>query len=199
MVLRRDIGQEQFIPERCAHCPDGAWPPDSRRVRTATAGGSRRTRNGLGAAFLLAVDGAFRRVHVRTTRSELSWVIGLGEQLRFNAINPSRFSSLASISVSKLMERRGQGRTAIPDFLRTDQETSSIETRAASEVLVARQAAVDRLPQQISDCCLAGVADMLVNQFSEPEPFVQFANQNQATVGSDVRSWKSTLRSPLKV
>ena len=29
---------------------------------------------------------------------------------------------------------------------------------------------------------------MLVNQFSETEPFVQFANQNQATVGSDVRS-----------
>ena len=29
---------------------------------------------------------------------------------------------------------------------------------------------------------------MLVNQFSETEPFVQFANQNQATVGGDVRS-----------
>ena len=29
---------------------------------------------------------------------------------------------------------------------------------------------------------------MLVNQFSETEPFVQFANQNQATVGSDARS-----------
>ena len=29
---------------------------------------------------------------------------------------------------------------------------------------------------------------MLVNQFSETEPFVQFANQNQTTVGSDVRS-----------
>ena len=32
---------------------------------------------------------------------------------------------------------------------------------------------------------------MLVNQFSETEPFAQFANQNQASiprVGSDVRS-----------
>ena len=32
------------------------------------------------------------------------------------------------------------------------------------------------------------IAEMLRNQFSETEPFVQFANQNQATVGSDVRS-----------
>ena len=32
---------------------------------------------------------------------------------------------------------------------------------------------------------------MLVNQFSETEPFVQLANQNQATVGSDVRSLES--------
>ena len=32
---------------------------------------------------------------------------------------------------------------------------------------------------------------MLVNQFSETEPFVQFANQNQATVGGDVRSLES--------
>ena len=29
---------------------------------------------------------------------------------------------------------------------------------------------------------------MLVNQFSETEPCVQFANQNQAAVGSDARS-----------
>ncbi len=93
------------------------------------------------------------------------------------------------------MQRRGQGRTAIPDLLRTDQPKRRIDRNPLGvvEVLVARQAAVDRLPQQISErellvCALPGVAEMLVNQFSETEPFVQFANQNQATVGGDVRS-----------
>ena len=32
------------------------------------------------------------------------------------------------------------------------------------------------------------LSEMLADQFPESEPFVQFANQNQATVGSDVRS-----------
>ena len=48
---------------------------------------------------------------------------------------------------------------------------------------------VSEFPQQISErellvCALSGVAEMLVNQFSETEPFVQFANQNQGTIGS---------------
>ena len=38
-----------------------------------------------------------------------------------------------------------------------------------------------RLARQVANLYLAG-------QFSEPEAFVQFANQNQATVGSDLRS-----------
>ena len=142
----------------------------------------------------------------RTTRSESSNASACPTSSRFSAISPSRFSSLASISVSKLcnLEER---RTAIPELLGADQPKRRIDRNplCVVEVLVARQAAVDRLPQQISErellvCALPGVAEMLVNQFSETEPFVQFANQNQATVGGDVRSAsKSTFNEPLKL
>ena len=87
------------------------------------------------------------------------------------------------------MQRRGQGRTTIPDLLRTDQPKRRIERNPLGvvETLVARQAAVHQLPQQISERellvrALPGVGEMLADQFSEPEAFVQFANQNQATV-----------------
>ena len=104
------------------------------------------------------------------------------------------------------VQRRGQGRTAIPDLLRTDQPKRRIDRNPLGvvEVLVAGESAVNRLPQQISErellvCALPGVAEMLVNQFSETEPFVQFANQNQAPSEVTCDPWKSTLRSPLKL
>ena len=40
---------------------------------------------------------------------------------------------------------------------------------------------------------------MLLNQFPETEPFVQFANQNQATVGSDVRSLEIDFQQAVEI
>ena len=105
---------------------------------------------------------------------------------------PAGSPSLASI------RSRSRPFSAIPDLLRTDQPKRSIETRSAS--LRSSYRFLEPTAAQISerDACLVPCrdAEMLVNQFSETEPFVQFANQNQATVGSDVRT---TLRSPLKL
>ncbi len=61
---------------------------------------------------------------------------------------------------------------------------------------VACQAAVDRLPQQIGQRelfvqALPRVAEMLLDQLPDPEPFVQFANENQPTIGSHPRSQKT--------
>ena len=131
----------------------------------------------------------------RTTRSESSNASACPTSSRFSAISPSRFSSLASISVSKLCSVEVKARTAIPDLLRADQPKRRVSRHSDGvvDVLVACQAAVDRLPQQISERellvqALSRVAEILIDQLPETEPLVQFANQNQATVGSDVRS-----------
>ena len=104
------------------------------------------------------------------------------------------------------MQRRGQGRSAIPVPLRANQAKRRVSRHSNGivEVLVACQAAVDRLPQQIGQRellvhALSRVAEMLLNQFSETEPFVQFANQNQATVGSDVRSLEIDFQQAVEI
>ena len=56
----------------------------------------------VGTAFLLAVDGALRVESMSsTTRSEPSGASACATSSRFTAIRPSKFSPLASISVSK--------------------------------------------------------------------------------------------------
>ena len=119
--------------------------------------------------------------------SARSAYIRLPDQLSVQRHQPQQVLFARQHLRLEAMQRRGQGRTAIPDLLRTDQPKRRIDRNPLGvvEVLVARQAAVDRLPQQISErellvCALPGVAEMLVNQFSETEPFVQFANHNQA-------------------
>jgi len=60
-------------------------------------------------------------------------------------------------------------------------------------VFIACQAAVHRLAEQIGQRELrvlspAGVGHVLGDEFAEPQPFVQLAHKNQATVGCDPRS-----------
>jgi len=68
------------------------------------------------------------------------------------------------------------------------------------DVLVAGQATVDRLAQQIGQgkrgvLAAARVAQMLFDELSQAEPFVQLAHQNQAAVGGDPRSLEIDLQS----
>ncbi len=79
----------------------------------------------------------------------------------------------------ELMQRRGQGRTPIPPRRRSDQPKRRIGREACRvvEVFVARQAAVDRLPQEIRQPDLriqsvAGVAQVLGDNRLQPEPFI---------------------------
>ena len=80
------------------------------------------------------------------------------------------------------MQRRGQRRTPVPPFRRSDQAKRRIgrETGRVVEVFVARQAAVDRLPQEIRQRELrvqsvAGVAQVLGDDRLQPEAFIQLA------------------------
>ena len=149
----------------------------------------------VGTAFLLAMDRTLGGVHVQNDPLGVVERFRLPDQLSVQRHQPQQVLFARRHLRLEAVQRRGQGRTAIPDLLRTHQPKRRIDRNPLGvvEVLVARQAAVDRLPQQISERellvgALPGVAEMLVNQFSETEPFVQFANQNQATVGGDVRS-----------
>ena len=149
----------------------------------------------VGTAFLLAMDRTLGGVHVQNDPLGVVERLRLPDQLSVQRHQPQQILFARQHLRLEAVERRGQRRTAIPDLLRSDQPKRRVSRHSDGvvDVLVACQAAVNRLPQQISKrellvCALPGVAEMLVNQFSETEPFVQFANQNQATVGSDVRS-----------
>ena len=149
----------------------------------------------VGTAFLLAMDRTLGGVQVQNDPLGVVERFRLPDQLSVQRHQPQQVLFARQHLRLEAVQRRGQGRTAIPDLLRTDQPKRRIDRNPLGvvEVLVAGESAVNRLPQQISErellvCALPGVAEMLVNQFSETEPFVQFANQNQATVGSDVRS-----------
>ena len=87
------------------------------------------------------------------------------------------------------MQRRGQRRTPVPTLRRTNEAERGLgrETRRVVEVFVARQAAVDRLPQEIRQRELgvqsvAGVAQVLGDERLQTEAFIQLADQNQTGV-----------------
>jgi hypothetical protein len=66
-------------------------------------------------------------------------------------------------------------------------------------VLVACKAAVDRLPQQISQRQLGvlsstGIGQVPFDQFTQTETLVQLPHQNQATVGGDPRPLEIDLQ-----
>ena len=68
------------------------------------------------------------------------------------------------------------------------------------DVLIAGQVTVDWLAQQIGQgkrgvLAAARVAQMLFDELSQAEPFVQLPHQNQATVGGERRSLGIDLRS----
>ena len=56
----------------------------------------------VGSAFLLAVDGAFRRVHVENDPLGVILHLGLRDQLAVDRHQPDQVPSLASSSASKL-------------------------------------------------------------------------------------------------
>src|ERR1019366_5025537 len=89
----------------------------------------------------------------------------------------------------------------LPDLLRTDQPEGRIlgEPFRIVHIFVTSQAAVDRLAQKVrhrelSILSLPQIGQMLSNEFTESQPFVQLPNQNQAAVGGDPRSLEIDLQ-----
>ena len=104
------------------------------------------------------------------------------------------------------MQRRRQGRTPIPPRRRSDQPKRRIGREACRvvEVLVARQAAVDGLPQQIRHPelriqPLSGVTQVIRDEFLQSEALIQLADQNQPRVGRDARTLERDFQETLNV
>jgi len=71
------------------------------------------------------------------------------------------------------------------------------------DILVAGQAAINRLPQQVSQGQLgvlaaARIRQVLSDQIAEAQPLVQLPHQDQAAVGGDPRSLEIDLQSSVE-
>ena len=80
---------------------------------------------------------------------------------------------------------------------------SAEEARRVVEVFVPRQAAVDRLSQQIRQVelrvhAVAGIAQVVRDEFLQSEAFIQLTNKNKSGVGGDVRSLERNLQEAIE-
>jgi hypothetical protein len=119
---------------------------------------------------------------------------------RLSRANPAKFSSSASISVSKLCKREVKAAPRSQIFSEPISRKVGVLRKPLRivEVFVTREPAVDRLPQQVGEGKLrilpsAGVCQMLLDQLSEPESLVKLAHQDQAAVGRDAGTLKIDL------
>ena len=87
------------------------------------------------------------------------------------------------------VQRRWQRRTPVPAFRRPNQTKRRVRRHAhcVVEVFVAREPAVDRLPQEIRQAelrvqPLSGVVQVLGDECLQPQAFIQLAHQKEARV-----------------
>ena len=92
----------------------------------------------------------------------------------------------------KGLQAGSQRRATIPSLLRTDQAEGRILRKPLGivDILIARDAAVDGLAEQIDERKLGvlpapRITQVLGDQFAEAQPFIQLTNQDKATVGGD--------------
>jgi len=121
--------------------------------------------------------------------------LGLPERLPVQRHQPDQILFLGQQLSLEPVQGRGQHRAPVPNPLRIDQTERRIgcQSFGVVEVLVARQAAVDRLPQQIGQRELlvqasSRVAQLFLDELLQTQSLIQLTNQNQATVGSYSRS-----------
>ena len=93
-----------------------------------------------------------------------------------------------------------QGGPALPELLRPDQPEGRILGEAFSiiHVLVPRQSAVDRLPDQVGERELrvraSRISQVLCDEGTEAQPLVQFADEDQAAIGGNPGSLELDLQ-----
>ena len=149
------------------------------------------------AAFLLAVNGAFCRVHIEHDTLGLVLRLGLSDQLAVDRHQPKQVLFTGQQLCLEALQTRRKRPAAFPVLFRAEQAKGRIggDSHGIVEILVACEAAVDRLPHQIDErkllvCALSRIRQMLVDQLAQSEPLVQFPKENQATIRGDARSFE---------
>ena len=159
----------------------------------------------VGTAFLLPVYRALAGVHVEHDAVGVVARLGLPDQVAVHGHQPDEVVVTGQQFGLEPMQGGRQRRAPVPPRRRSHQAKRRIgrETLRVVEVLVARQAAVHRLPQEVGQPELrvqsvAGVAQVLGDDRVQPEAFIQLADQNQAGVGGDARPLKRDLQKPVE-
>ena len=103
------------------------------------------------------------------------------------------------------MQRRCQRRTPVPELWRPDDAKCRVRrhARRVIEVFVAREPAVDRLPEEIRQAelrvqPLSGVAQVLGDECLQPQAFIQLAHQNETGIGGDARPLERDLQKAIE-
>ncbi len=155
----------------------------------------------VGAAFLLAMDGALGRVHVEHDGLGPVAGLGLADQLAVDRHQPDQVLVAGEHAGLEALQSGGQRCAAIPVPLRADQAKRWVggDAHGIVEILVARQPRVDRLPHQIRQrelgvLALPRVDEKLVDELAQTEPLVQFTAQQQPAVGGDPRALEIDLQ-----
>src|SRR5262249_37734893 len=115
-------------------------------------------------------------------------ILLLGQQLRLEPV-----------------QRRRQRRTPVRDLRRPDQTERRVSSESLRivEVLITRQAAVDRLPQQVREDelpvqALSGILQVLADQRLHSQTFIQLAHQKEACVRRDARPLERHLQKAIE-
>ena len=143
----------------------------------------------VGTPFLRPMHWALARIHVEHGPAGARRHPGLCEHLPVHGRQPDEILLLGQQLGLEPVQRRRQRRAAVPELWRPDEAKRRVRRHAhrVVEVFVAREPAVDRLPQEIRQAELriqppSGVAQVLVDERLQPQAFIQLAHQNEARV-----------------
>ena len=137
------------------------------------------------------------RIHVEHDPVGARHHLGLCKHRPVHGPQPDEIRLLGQQLSLEPMQRRCQRRTPVPHLWRPDEAKCRVRRYAhrVVEVFVAREPAVDRLPEEIRQTelgvqPLSGIAQVLGDECLQPQAFIQLAHQNEAGVGGDARSVK---------
>ena len=144
------------------------------------------------AVLLLTVHGDLGRVHVQHDPQPGNQGFRLGDQFAVDAGQAAEVLLLGQHLRLERLQAGSQRPATIPSLLRTDQAERRVlrEPLGVVDIFIARDAAVDGLPEQVGERQLSvlpapRITEMPGDRFPEAQPLIQLTNQDEATVGGD--------------
>ena len=134
-------------------------------------------------SFLRPMHRTFARIHVEHDPVDARRVLGLCKHVPVHGPQPDEILLVGQQLCLEPMQRRCQRRTPVPHLRRPDEAKRRVRRHAhrVVEIFVAREPAVDRLPQEIRQAelrvqPLSGVAQVLADECLQPQVLIQLAH-----------------------